>query len=94
VQEALANIKKHANAYIVRILLTRDANNNIRILIENDGKGFDPDKVYSDEGQHIGLTIMRERAKHIGGKLKIESEPDEGTRVELKFQYKEEMVKT
>ena len=50
--------------------------------------------VYSDEGKHIGLTIMRERAKHIGGTLKIESEPDEGTRVELKFQYKEEITKT
>jgi two-component system nitrate/nitrite sensor histidine kinase NarX len=94
VQEALANIKKHANAYIVRILLTRDDNNNIRILIENDGRGFDPDNVYSDEGKHLGLTIMRERAKHLGGKLKIESEPDEGTRVELKFQYKEENGKT
>ena len=89
VQEALANIKKHANAYIVRVLLNHDDDGNIRILVENDGKGFDQRKIHSAEGQHLGLTIMKERARHLGGDLKIESEPDEGTRVELNFQYKE-----
>ncbi|MBE9567174.1 MAG: hypothetical protein IMF14_00660 [Proteobacteria bacterium] len=94
VQEALTNIKKHANAYIVRVLLNRDDDGNISILIENDGKGFDQRKIHSSEGEHLGLTIMKERAKHLGGELKIESEPDEGTRVELRFQYKEENAKT
>ena len=89
VQEALTNIKKHANAYIVRVLLRCDENDNIRILIENDGNGFDQSKIHSSEGQHLGLTIMKERAKHLGGVLKIESEPDEGTRVELQFHYKD-----
>jgi two-component system nitrate/nitrite sensor histidine kinase NarX len=89
VQEALTNIKKHANAYIVRVLLTCDDDGNIRILIENDGKGFDQEKIESSEGKHLGLTIMKERAKHLGGSLKIESEPDEGTRVELRFRYKD-----
>jgi two-component system nitrate/nitrite sensor histidine kinase NarX len=89
VQEALTNIKKHANAYIVRVLLTRDNDGNIRILIENDGKGFDQKKIQSSEGDHLGLTIMKERAKHLGGRLKIESEPDEGTRVELRFSYQD-----
>ena len=87
VQEALTNVKKHANAYIVRVLLSRDIDGNIRILIENDGKGFDQTKIHSSEGDHIGLTIMKERARHLGGELKIESEPDEGTRVELNFRY-------
>jgi len=94
VQESLTNIKKHANAYIVRVLVTHDKNGNIRILIENDGKGFDQKKIQSAEGQHLGLTIMKERARHLGGDLKIESEPDEGTRVELNFQYKEDNAKT
>jgi two-component system nitrate/nitrite sensor histidine kinase NarX len=89
VQEALTNIKKHTNAYIVRVLLSYDADGNIRILIENDGKGFDQSKIHSSEGEHLGLTIMKERAKHLGGELKIESEPDEGTRVELRFRYKD-----
>jgi two-component system nitrate/nitrite sensor histidine kinase NarX len=94
VQESLTNIKKHANAYIVRVLVTHDKEGNIRILIENDGKGFDQKKIQSAEGQHLGLTIMKERARHLGGDLKIESEPDEGTRVELNFQYKEDNAKT
>jgi len=89
VQEALTNVKKHANAYIVRVLLSRDNDGNIRILIENDGKGFDQNKIHSSEGDHLGLTIMKERARHLGGELKIESEPDEGTRVELRFRYKD-----
>lgn len=89
VQEALTNVKKHANAYIVRVLLSRDHDGNIRILIENDGKGFDQSKIQSSEGEHLGLTIMKERARHLGGELKIESEPDEGTRVELSFRYKD-----
>ncbi len=94
VQEALTNIKKHANAYIVRVLVNCDADGNIHILIENDGNGFDQRKIQSSEGEHLGLTIMKERARHLGGELKIESEPDEGTRVELNFQYKEDNAKT
>ncbi len=86
VQEALTNIKKHANAHIVRILVNNE-DGDIRILIENDGEGFDQSKIQSSEGEHLGLTIMKERAKHLGGELKIESEQDEGTRVELKFRY-------
>lgn len=92
VQEALNNIKKHANAHIVRVLVTCNEKGNFHILIENDGKGFDKKAIESKEGQHLGLTIMQERARHLGGKLKIESEPDEGTRIDLKFQYQSEQA--
>ena len=92
VQEALTNIKKHANAHIVRVLLSCDGNGNFRILIENDGEGFDKASVESKEGQHLGLTIMQERARHLGGRLKIESELEEGTRIELKFHYQREQA--
>jgi len=94
VQEALTNIKKHATAFIVRVLVNSDSNGNIHILVENDGKGFDQRKIHSSDGKHLGLTIMKERARHLGGKLKIESEPDEGTRVELNFRFKEDKAKT
>ena len=89
VQEALTNIKKHSDAKIVRILINIDEENEIHILIENDGKGFDQDQIHSSAGDHIGLSIMKERARHLGGDLKIESEPEEGTRVELSFSYKD-----
>ena len=92
VQEALTNIKKHADAHIVRVLLNCDGNGHFRILVENDGKGFDKESVESKEGQHLGLTIMQERARHLGGELKIESELEEGTRIELRFHYLREQV--
>lgn len=86
VQEALSNIRKHADAKIVRVLLDHE-DGEYTILIENDGEGFDQDSIESKDGEHLGLTIMEERASHLGGELKIESDPEEGTRVELKFQY-------
>jgi len=90
VQESLTNIRKHADAHIVRVLLQCDDAGNYLILIENDGKGFDKEAIQSEAGKHLGLTIMKERAKYLGGKLKIDSEPDEGTRVELRFKYSPE----
>ncbi len=89
VQEALNNIKKHSEAKIVRVLLNYDAG-EYTIMIENDGRGFNQYAIESKAGRHLGLTIMKERANHLGGELKIESEPDEGTRVELKFHYSEQ----
>ncbi|UCB54254.1 MAG: hypothetical protein JSW45_09890 [Thiotrichales bacterium] len=87
VQESLTNIRKHADAHIVRVLLQCDEVGNYLVLIENDGKGFDKAAIQSEAGKHLGLTIMKERAKYLGGNLKIDSEPDEGTRVELRFNY-------
>ena len=88
VQESLTNIRKHADAHIVRVLLQCDETGNFLVLVENDGKGFDKAAIQSEAGKHLGLTIMKERAKYLGGKLKIDSEPDEGTRVELRFKYR------
>jgi two-component system nitrate/nitrite sensor histidine kinase NarX len=68
-------------------LLQCDSTGNYLVLIENDGKGFDKQAIQSEAGKHLGLTIMKERAKYLGGKLKIDSEPEEGTRVELRFKY-------
>jgi two-component system nitrate/nitrite sensor histidine kinase NarX len=91
VQEALTNIRKHADAHIVRVLLQSDELGNFLVLVENDGKGFDKEDIQTGAGKHLGLTIMKERAKHLGGKLKIDSEPDEGTRIELRFKYVPEL---
>lgn len=84
IQEALWNIRKHSQAKTVRILL-RGANSGFcHILIEDDGVGINR-QVYGSAGEHVGLTIMRERASKIGGDLRIESEPGEGTRVILEI---------
>ncbi len=85
VQEALANIRKHARAHTVRVLLDC-AGGAYKLLVEDDGVGFSGEARQGHPGEHIGLSIMEERARRLGGELRIESEPGEGTRVELIYQ--------
>lgn len=84
-QEALANVRKHAEAQTVRVLLTRGNGGAFMLLIEDDGVGFSAAAKEGDPGEHIGLAIMAERALRICADCRIESEPGEGTRVELVF---------
>jgi two-component system, NarL family, nitrate/nitrite sensor histidine kinase NarX len=86
IQEALVNIRKHSQARTVRVML-RSANGEFRVLIEDDGIGFGEPAFSTHAGEHVGLSIMRERARRLGGELRIESEPGEGTRVLLTFRY-------
>ena len=89
IQESLWNIRKHSQAKTVRLMLRHDHNDKYHILIEDDGVGISK-QVYGSSGEHVGLTIMRERAERIGGTLRVESEPGEGTRIVLEFDQQEE----
>jgi len=83
-QEALSNIRKHAQARNVRILLSAEP--NCQLLIEDDGIGFEKDQNQSEVmGNNIGMNIMQERASRIGASIEIESEKDEGTRIIVNF---------
>jgi two-component system nitrate/nitrite sensor histidine kinase NarX len=84
VQEALANMRKHADAHTVRVLLGC-VPGGYRLLVEDDGRGFEDGSRPGRPGEHIGLSIMEERARRLGGELRVESEPGEGTRVELVY---------
>jgi two-component system nitrate/nitrite sensor histidine kinase NarX len=84
-QEALANVRKHAQAHTVRVLLARHGGDAHVLLVEDDGVGFSAPRHSAPPGEHIGLSIMEERARRIGAELHLESEPGEGTRVELVF---------
>jgi two-component system nitrate/nitrite sensor histidine kinase NarX len=86
VQEALTNVRKHSGAQNVRILLRGADDGHFNVLVEDDGQGIQTKVLDDAPGEHIGLSIMRERAARLGGELTIESEPGEGTRVELQFQ--------
>jgi len=88
IQEALANIRKHAQAHTVRILLRCQGQGDYLLLVEDDGVGFEGPAPQGKPGEHIGLSIMEERARRVGGSLSIESEPGEGTRVELVLRSK------
>ncbi len=103
IAEALNNTRKYAKASMIRVYLQQEPSGMRRILVEDDGIGFDqktsavpsvapdtpPDKTnassggVNDNAEHIGLTIMRERAWSIGAKMSIDSEVGEGTRLSI-----------
>ncbi|MBW3622279.1 MAG: sensor histidine kinase [Armatimonadetes bacterium] len=78
VQEAMTNTVKHANASRIRVEACKEKKDSLRILVRDDGKGFDPEAV-KDGG--MGMACMRERAEAVGGKMAIESAPGQGTTV-------------
>jgi signal transduction histidine kinase len=84
-QEAISNVLKHANATQLEVSLEQQ-NGRIRLRIEDDGLGFEPDLASQKDGQTWGLKIMRERIESIGGKVQIESKPGEGTGVTFEIE--------
>lgn len=81
IREMLINIAKHAKAKLVKIALARN-NNDIQVTVEDDGKGFDA-SVLSEKPKGLGLFSVRERLRHIGGKLEIESKKGKGSHITL-----------
>ena len=82
-QEAISNIARHAQAENVSILLGFESN-KVTLEIEDDGKGFDVAQTWSSTHtiEAYGLLGMRERVNLLGGKLLIESQQGQGTRVQ------------
>ena len=77
VQEALTNVRKHADATVVRVNVT--SGDDVRIAVVDNGRGFHPEAV--DGG--FGLDSMRQRAALIGATLAIVSKPQDGSRIEI-----------
>lgn len=94
VQEALSNIRKHANARQVQVTLGRNRD-SLEIRIRDDGAGFDLDAIQGGGvGAQVGLHIMRERAARIGARLDIRSRPGEGVELTLYLKRKLSMIAT
>jgi two-component system nitrate/nitrite sensor histidine kinase NarX len=85
VQEALCNVRKHSKAHTVRVLMRGKDQGPYRVLIEDDGTGMEAQTQKGAPGEHVGLSIMEERARRLGGKIRFESELGEGTRIQLTF---------
>ncbi len=83
VQEALNNVIKHAGASRMCLCLTGAAD-GLRLVIEDDGVGFDPQAV-GDGG--FGLKTMRERVESLAGRLVVKSQPGAGTQIEVEVPY-------
>jgi signal transduction histidine kinase len=78
VEEALDNIASHADALNVDVILTR-ADDRYVLRVCDDGKGFDIDAI---KGSALGLLRTRERARMVGGEVRIFSSPGKGAVVE------------
>jgi len=80
-QEAIVNVRKHAEATTVRVEAVSAADGAI-VRVIDDGAGFTPDLTSAPEPGHLGLTTMVERAELAGGWVRVLSSPGNGTTVE------------
>jgi signal transduction histidine kinase len=79
VQEALSNAVRHGQADEVRVSLIC-SDSTLELIVIDNGKGFEPEEVFSYDGDNkgAGLLGIRERVTNLGGKVVITSEPDGG----------------
>ena len=84
IQEALTNIAKYADVMEAQVSLT-ERDNEVEVRVKDRGQGFHSDRV----GRGVGLFSMEERARSIGGRLELTSQPGRGTEVRF-FVPKEE----
>jgi PAS domain S-box-containing protein len=81
IQEALTNVRKHAQARNAWIQFDR-TNDAVVVRVKDDGVGFDPNQ---PQKEHFGLQAMRERIEGIGGSLSIESSLNAGTTIQVRL---------
>jgi signal transduction histidine kinase len=86
VQEAITNVVRHAAAKRVEVVLRTDRT-SLRLVVRDDGVGFDAGKTRAGAPveRRLGLVGMRERAQYVGGALEVESRPGVGTIVSARF---------
>ncbi|MBO0686232.1 MAG: sensor histidine kinase, partial [Candidatus Dormibacteraeota bacterium] len=84
-QEALANVRRHAQAREVTVTLSY-IEDEVALDVQDDGRGFDPTRPAATRpGGGLGLTAMRERVEALGGSLAIESAPGQGATVAVQL---------
>jgi signal transduction histidine kinase len=83
VREALRNVRDHSGARRVSVVVTPT-----KVTVEDDGRGFDAgERARRREQGHVGLSLLADLAEQSGGRLTIDSAPDEGTRVILEMEH-------
>jgi two-component system NarL family sensor kinase len=82
-QEALANAVQHSSADRITLQLITSPH-QVRLVIADNGRGFDPENI--PPGRY-GLTGLNERAKLLGGNLRLHTQPGTGTKVEIKVPF-------
>jgi two-component system sensor histidine kinase DegS len=78
IQELLGNAARHSQATQVKVLLDV-GDDRVRVSVEDNGKGFDPEAV--QQGSSLGLKLIRERAEMLGGNFELDSAVGRGARI-------------
>jgi signal transduction histidine kinase len=81
-QEALTNVRRHAMASEVSLRL-ENSSNSLKMIVKDNGQGFDLYQLEKSLPGYHGLTIIRERAEGLGGSLDIVTDPGEGTEIKV-----------
>lgn len=81
IQECITNAEKHSGAKNININLSFDS--NIIVDISDDGIGFDPDFIMSNNNSHFGLLIIRDRVEMMDGTFSLKSRPGEGVFIKI-----------
>ncbi|MDO9147972.1 MAG: chemotaxis protein CheB [Hydrogenophaga sp.] len=97
VRELLINVAKHAQVetatVAVHVTTTHDEGERLNITVSDAGTGFDPDTLSTHNGRGgFGLLSVRERLDYLGGKMRIDSRPGDGTSVTLSVPLLEEVA--
>jgi len=79
-QSLLRNVRDHAQATWVKIMLDM-GEHLVRVSVEDNGRGFDPESISKDEAKKYSLPMLQERIEMVGGSMELESAAGEGTRV-------------
>ena len=85
-QEALANVRKHADANQVEVQLHRTGA-FLELSVVDDGQGFDSRPEATRSAGSFGIATMRERVQSVGGTLTLESAPEKGTQIRVRLSY-------
>jgi len=80
VQELLGNASRHSQATVIKVQVDL-GNENIRVTVDDNGRGFDPETLKSST--NLGLKLIRERAEMLGGSFEIDSSAGSGVRISL-----------
>jgi signal transduction histidine kinase/DNA-binding NarL/FixJ family response regulator len=86
IQEALTNVRKHANSTRAEVWFGFD-DHTMQVIVSDNGRGFDLGETLHDGTHHFGLSMMRERAEITGGRLEVRSEPGGGTKIAAYIPY-------
>lgn len=90
-QEAIANARRHGRPGRITVSLAEEGE-GVRMVVHDDGRGFDPEQIEAARPGHLGITAMTERASAAGGWCRLESAPGKGTLVTAWIPVREEPV--